>query len=345
MGATGGATKPTATQPTTAPAKAAKVSVSFKGMTIEKIGAFLAEKLKKPVHVSEAVKSKKITIICKDKKTLKDSVYLIRQVLLAEGIMVEQLNGLVRIRPVTEGMQTLLTRVPADKSVATIEDELQIVAKEFLIKHYDVGKMMAVLEPMLPSFGYIMADPDTRRMVVTDTVTNLLRMERIVAAMDVPMAEQTLTEIIKLEHEDAAAVIAIVKWLIAGRMRIDVKDITTAGPAVKGAQPSGRRARRQRYYGPWGMMMFGGRSSRAQPSGRTPASSAQQIQASKTPVTLVPHVSRNWIIAVAPAETMAQIKIWVKQLDKPREVQKDYEMYDVKYADIEDIARQIERTF
>ncbi|MDY7011006.1 MAG: secretin N-terminal domain-containing protein, partial [Planctomycetota bacterium] len=340
------APKAGATQPSSAPADSKEISASFKDMSVEKIGTFLSEKLKKPVLITDDIKAKKITIICKKKIPLAEAISLIRQALLAQEIMVEELPSLIRIRPVGEVMQAHLVRVPADRSVATIEDTIQIVAKEFFIRHYDVQKMVDVLKPMQPSFGHIMADPDTRKLVVTDTVANLIRIEQIIAGMDVPMAERTLTEIIKVEHGDASEIVAIVRWLIAGRMGIHVKGITTAtGEPTKKTKTSSSSNRP-------GVSSKG--PSRGRPSSIPPSRGKDseggkveigvtQIKPSEAIVTLVPHVSRNWIIAVAPAEIMVQIKIWVKQLDKPREVEKDYELYDVKYADINDVARQIEQ--
>ncbi|MHC4718054.1 MAG: secretin N-terminal domain-containing protein, partial [Planctomycetota bacterium] len=195
--------------------------------------------------------------------------------------------------------------------------------------------------PMLPSYGHVTADPDNGTIVVTDTVTNLMRIESVINGIDVPLAERTLTEIIPVQHADAAEIIAIVRWLIAGRMGINVQDITTATGAPAKASKSRSSGGPSR-----GPRRPGRSPSPPKPSGKgAPAvAGVTQIEPSKTPVTLVPHVSRNWIIAVAPAEMMAQIKIWVKELDKPREADKDYELHEVKHADVGDLAQQIELT-
>ena len=301
------------------------VSVSFKDMKIDKICEFLSENLKKPVIPSESLKDKKLTIVSKEKMPVEQALYLVRQALLAQGIMVEQQADLIYVRPVSEIMQSALVRLGPAESATTIDDPLQFVTKEFLVKHYEVSKMVEVIKPMLPEFAHIIADPDSRKLAVTDTVANILRIEQVVASVDVPLAEQTVTEILKLEHADAAEITSIVRWLIAGRMGIPVKDITTAS-----GSPPGRSSR-------------GGPPSR--PSGSGGGTGVTTIESSQTPVMLVPNITRNWIIVVAPAEIMAEIKIWVKQLDKPREVEKDYELYDVKYADVEDIAQQINQTF
>jgi len=335
-----GISAPAATQPATTSAPVEEVSMSFKNMQIEQLCAFLSEKLKKPVIYSESIKSKKVTIICKKKLPLEEALPMLRQALLAQDIMVEEVLSppMIHVRPVSEVMRTDLVRVPADQSVGIIEDALKIVAKEFLIKHYDVRKMVAIIKPMLPSFGYIMADPNTRKMVITDTVANLLRIEQVVASMDVPLAQQTLTEIIEVKYGDAVEIVAILRWLIAGRMGINVKEITTtSGEPAKASGGSPRSS---------GPPVPGrpGFPSRSSGGGGAAEIGVTEIEPAKTPVTLVPHVSRNWIIAVAPAGIMEQIRVWVRQFDKAREVEKDYELYDVEEADINDLARQIERT-
>lgn len=316
------------------PAKPKKDSVSFKDMTVEKICSFLSEKLKKPVVPSESIKGKKITIISKEKVPPENAVRLVRQALLAQGIMVEELRDVIYVRPVSEVMQTMLLRVPADKSVATIEDDLQIVTKEFLIEHYNVEKMVAVIQPILAGFGHIIADPDSRKLFVTDTVGNLLRIEQIVAGMDVPLAQQNLVEIFKLKHGDAAEIVAIVRLLIAGQMGIDAKEITTTTggePKKESKTPSGPQR--------------GKPPSPGKKEVKPAKTTVTQIKPSEAPVTLVPLISRNWIIAVAPAEIMDRIRIWIDEYDKPREVEKDYELYKVKFADTSDLASQIQQTF
>ena len=310
------------------------VSVAFKDMTVDKICSFLSEHLKKPVIPSESIKAKKITIIAKEKMPLEKAIHLVRQALLGEEIMVEQLPDVIRVRPVSEVMQTMLRRVPAGESVASIEDDLQIVTKEFLIDYYSVENMEKLIQPMLASFGHIITDPNTRKLLITDTVGNLLRIEQIIASMDVPLAEKNLVEVFKLQHGDATEIVAILRWLISGRMGIHVKEITTSGGG-EAKQDSGRPSGPSRGRPP----------SPRGPSGSGAATGITQITPSEAAVTLVPHISRNWIIAIAPAEIMGQIRIWVEEYDQPREVEKDYELYDVKYADTNELAQQIQQAF
>ena len=280
-----------------------EVSIALKGMKVEQVGDFLAGKLGKPVMVTESIKAKTITINSKKKLPLRDALFLIRRALLDQEIMIQRSPELIRILPVKDVLQTMLPHIPADKRAADLPDVLDIVTKDFKLQHYNVGNMMAVLTPMKSSFGAIWIDPDASKVVVTDVVINLQRMERLIANMDVPLAERTLTEIIEIKNGDAAEIVAILKYLIAGKMGIAATDITTSVSAG-GAPGRGRPGMPPHMRG------------KPQPGG---ASGAVTIQPSTTPVTLVPLITRNEIIAVAPAEIMRQIKIWVKRFDKPRE--------------------------
>ena len=137
----------------------------------------------------------------------------------------------------------------------------------------------------------------------------------------------------------------MVRRLMAGRKGIPVKDITTArGEAPRAPKAPKAPSRPSRP----GRMPPGARPPGKSPPSKKPKPAVEagvtQVEPSKTPVTLVPHVSRNWIIAVAPAELIPQIKAWVKQLDKPREIEKDYELITVKYADVDRVAERIQQT-
>lgn len=330
-----------ASSPATGPTRDEGEAVSFSGMGMEQVANYLSEKLGKPVLVSDSVKSKQITVISKQKLPQAEAIALLRQAMLAQDIMLDEQPTLIRIRPMSEAMQANLLRVPAEQRAADLPDSFQVVTKEFFIRHCAVAKMVSVVQPMLSGFGHILTDPDARKVVVTDSVANLVRIEKVVEGMDVATAEPTVTEIIVVEHGDAAEIISIVRWLIAGRMSIPVTEITTAsGASGAGQSPGG--SRNSPSPTPMGMNMPSGPRPGGTPGATTPT--ATQIEPNRTPVTLMPHISRNWIIVVAPADLLPQIRQWVNELDKPRDAEKEYELLEVRYADINDVARQIEQT-
>jgi general secretion pathway protein D len=328
--ASGPATTSTASAPATQ--GAGEVSIALRGMSVEQIGMFLHEKLARPVQIDDAVKDKKVNIIAKDKMPLDQALKLLRQAMLDQEVLVEVRPDLIHIRSLSDVLKLGVPQIAADVPMSAVDESVQVATKEFSIRHYDIKKLVQVLQPMLPGWGRIWADQDMGKLVVTDSVENLLNIERVIQGIDVPLAERTVTKIIVLEHADPLEVIAILRWLIAGRMGVEVTDITTAAGEAKPSRPEGQPAPGA---GPPGQP---GRPS------EKPAEVQVTVQRGQARVMLVPHVSRSWIIAVAPAEMMPQIEEWARQYDKPREVEKDYEILDIRYADIEDIAQQIRET-
>ncbi|NLF30520.1 MAG: hypothetical protein GX591_06495 [Planctomycetes bacterium] len=329
VAASGPASQPSSQPASSQPSEPEGMSVAFNNMEVPKVADWLADQFKLPVLISDAAKDKKLTVVCKVKLPADQVLALIRREMMDKGLMLERLDTYIRIRPVEEVMQAHLPELGPDESVADLADPMAIVSKTFVIVHCGVDRVVAVIEPMKSPWARVVVDPNTRRMVVTDTVANLLRFERVIATLDTPLADQTRTEIIRLEHGDASEIISIVRWLIAGRMGIQVEDITTAGgPSRGGARPGA---------------MPGGPSGR--PGGPSPAGGGvTRVEAASSPVTLAPHVSRNWIIAVAPAPIMEQILQWVQQLDKPRDEEQSYELVDVQYADVREVATQLGQT-
>src|SRR5690606_13828307 len=127
--------------------------------------------------------------------------------------------------------------------------------------------------------------------------------------------------IIPLEHADASWVAAVIRVIISG-------DDSQSGLGIVAAS-GGRR-----------------RPSRRSRSQRDDALGAEvvSIEHAAGPVLLVPEVTRHWLIAAAPASVMAQIADWAQRLDQPTEGDGEaFQLYDVKFADMGEIAQQINR--
>ena len=74
-------------------------------MTVHELAGFIGDKLNKPVLLTkEDLKNKKLTLVCKDKKPVDEAMYLVRQALLIQGIVIDEQPQVVYIRPVEEVM-------------------------------------------------------------------------------------------------------------------------------------------------------------------------------------------------------------------------------------------------
>jgi len=239
------ATQPATTQPASAPAEE-RVAISFKDVPVEQVCKFLSEKKDKPVIPHESVKGKKITIVSTKMLPLDEALLVLHEALREAGIMIVEYPNAIKLTPVSEAKHSLLPVIPPEQSVATIIDKAKIVDKVFTVKHYDVLKIKDLILPMLPSYGHVTADPNTRKLVVTDTVRNLERIEQVIASLDVPMADQTLKMIIQVKRGDASEIISILRPIIEATVGKPAKEIS-AGQPERGPGPrSGRRPAHQR---------------------------------------------------------------------------------------------------
>src|SRR5690606_2458376 len=121
------------------------------------------------------------------------------------------------------------------------------------------------------------------KLVVTDTVSGPARIEQVIQTLDVPSSRDTVRKIIPLESADASWVVSIIKLTISGDEAATALDITAD-------RPTGDRRGRDRR----GRVGSDNNASRE----------VVAISGEAGPVLLVPEVTRNWIIAVAPSRTM-----------------------------------------
>ncbi len=104
-----------------------------------------------------------------------------------------------------------------EKTRSATEQKPQTVQKFFKLKYYSPSQMAQIIKPLLGPAGYISTDESKGYLLVIDTVENLLRIEKIIAELDVPEAGQTVTEIFEICYGDPAEIVQLLKKLITGR--------------------------------------------------------------------------------------------------------------------------------
>ncbi len=335
------------------------VSIAFRDVPVEQLFVFISEKTGKPVIPQDAVKQKRITVVSSKQRPLSEAMQIIQEALRQNGIVEEESPRVINMKALGEARQSTLQVVDAGQSVATLPNKAQVVHKIFELQFFDVAKMKDVVLPMLPDFGHVVADPNTRRLIVTDTVEDLERIEQMINSLNVPQADQTIKKIIAVKQGDAADIVATVRVLIASSLGSQARDIV----AGAGARGSGGGASGGSAGPPMGMMpgpgvsMSGPGGPMSGPGGPMPdpgagargsgggAASAVFIEENKAPVVLLADVSRNWIIAVASTRVMASIDEWVTKLDvAPSTQESPFDMLEIQRADMDDVTRQIAQT-
>lgn len=97
---------------------------------------------------------------------------------------------------------------------------LDVVTKTISLENFPAATAVGALRPLVASFGYIEAIPETNALVITDTAENVERIESIAQALDASNDLDILT--IPIQNGDATEIAASVQMILSN-------DPTTAG--------------------------------------------------------------------------------------------------------------------
>ena len=246
------------------PDKPRTVSVSFRNAEMSQVARFLMDELGKPVIVDERIGETRITIMSDDAMPLPAAFELIGNALRQKGVLVVESARQTELLPLDQMRRINRPVVGDDESAADLADQSQIVDKEFAVEHYDVTRLKDLVLAMLPEYAFLVADPNLNRLVVTAAAADLAHIERLVAELDVPRANQTVERIIEVENGDASEIVALVRTLISATLGIESQDVFTSPRANTQSNNRGNNNRNNR----------GGNTRRTRrPWTRTPAAS------------------------------------------------------------------------
>jgi general secretion pathway protein D len=308
-------------------------NMNLKDVQMKDIIKKLAEWTGKVIIPADDAMKQKITIYSTKRLPRPQAISMIYTALNAKGIMVDDTDGVIQLKPIKDAKIGPVPTVQADYALAMIENKKQVVQKFFRLDNYSPVQMSQVVQPLIGDYGYVSADETTGQLLVIDTVENLMRIERIIDQFDVPEAQTTVTKIIPVEFGDPSEIVQMLKILL--------------GESEGFSTMRANRYRSDR-----------NRSSSSSSSSRTPTKSSSSkpgdskgtatsvvIGSTRGPVVLIPETRRKWIIAKASAEDMKQIEEWIRKLDMKDPVASDYEVVQLRYANPIDIEDAVERGF
>jgi len=312
------------------------VALNLKDVEIRKIVEKLGQWTGKVVIPDDEAMKQKITIYAPKKLSKTNAISKIYSALRMKGYVAEEDDDSICLKPLAEAKLGMVPTIPADQPLALIENKEQIVQKFFKMKNYSPVQMGQIVQPLIGEYGYVSSDETTRSLLVIDTVTNLIRIERIIVEFDVPEAEQALTEIFEVQYGDPSEIVQMLNILLG-----ETEGRTSR--YYRRDRDRGRYSQSSRSSGPSSQS---GRSSSPQKAdSKTREATSVVITSGDVPVVLIPEPRRKWIIAKASAEGIRQIGEWIKKLDKEEPVESDYETVQLRYADPREVESAIEDGF
>ncbi len=297
-------------------------AVNLKDVQMRDIIAKLAEWTGKVIIPTDDSMNQRVTIYSAKKLPRRQALGLIYSALRIKGIVAEEVDGIIYLKPIREAMFGSVPVVPADQPLAAIENKSQVVQKTFKVENYSPSNMSSILLPMIGEHGYISSDEDSKTLLVIDTVENLMRFERIISQFDVPEAEQTVTQVFVIKNGDPAEIVQLLNILLG------VTSSTTS---------SEQRGGRSFFPRPGGSP---GSPSGQSGSGTRPATSVV-ISSTQTPVVLIAEQKQRWIIAKGSQENLKLVGEWIEKLDRSDGVSTNYDTIPIKYADVTEVGDRI----
>ncbi len=267
-------------------AAAKTVSVSFRDAELSQIATFFGEALDKPVLIHQSIANIRLTVMSNNELTTARAFELIGNALRQQGVIIVESARQLELLPLDQIRRINRPVIQPDASVADIEDQSTIVDKMFKIEHYDVVRLKDLVVPMLPDYAFLIADPNLGRLVVTAAAADLVHIERLVASLDVPLANNTIERVFVIEHGDASEIASMVRTILAGTLGNEALAVfTTPAPNRENRDNQNNR-----------------RNSRNNNNNRASESSENTmfVERSEAPIMIQADLSRNWIIAAAP---------------------------------------------
>jgi len=309
--------------------------VNLKSVEMKSIIQKLADWTGKVILPTDEALKQKVTIYAPDRLPRSEALRVIYSALRLKGFIVEEDDGTLYLRPIADS-RTIghVPVIPADQPLAMIENKDQIVQKFFELTSYNPSEMGTIIQPLVGEYGYVSVDEVGGTLMVIDSVSNLMRLERIIEQFDVPGTEQAVTDIIEVRYGDPSEIVQMLNILLG----------ETEGRSMRYNRPRDERDRRS---------SSRSSSSRSSSDDRGSGSTARRtdskdgtatsvvVGTTRGPVILIPEPRRKWIIAKASAEDLKQIREWVNKLDMEEPVGSEYEVVQLRYADPREVQESV----
>jgi general secretion pathway protein D len=183
------------------------VTIDFDNVDIQVFIKFVSELTGRNFLLDERVKGK-VTVISPRKIAVEEVYNVLESVLEIYGFTTVQAGEVTKVIPSVDArgknMELRLKR-------ESISPEDKLVTQIFSLQHASSDEMKKVLDPLISKTSVILSYPPTGMLIITDTLSNIKRLQDIVTALDVEGAGDEISYI----PLQAALAAEIVKALTA----------------------------------------------------------------------------------------------------------------------------------
>jgi general secretion pathway protein D len=171
------------------------VTIDFDDVDIRVFIKFISELTSSNFVIDKRVKGK-VTIISPKKISVKEAYKVFESVLEVHGFSVVPAGDIIKIVPSkdarTKNIKTLLKR-------EAIDPEDKVVTQIISLSYANPNELKKVLAPLISKSSVILSYPPTGTLIVTDLLSNIKRLLKIIGALDIEGIEEQIS-VIPLER-------------------------------------------------------------------------------------------------------------------------------------------------
>ncbi len=292
------------------------ISFNLRNADIVQVINLISELTGKSFLVDDKVRGK-VTIIAPTEVTLEEAYQIFLSVLEIQGFTIVPQGPIIKIIP---------SRDVKDNPIPTATDTQHpfspttesFVTQLVPLQYADANDIRGLLTPLVSKESSLLAYAPTNSLIVTDTVSNINRLLKIITALDVE-APSAIFKVVMLKFAQAEQ--------IANALRSAVEGLTGAGgPDAGTGAPTGAEAAPQ---------------PGAQPTarGRRPAQASAGQRTQRGP-RVIPDARTNSLVLIATRADMGTLEDLIMKLDiRTPEGRGQIHVYYLQYANAEELAQ------
>ena len=172
-----------------------------------------------------------VTIINKEDLTQEQIIDILYSTLRDLGFTIERQDNILSIVPLTQ--ERIKTEIRTDEDIGSLPDGAQIITYIITLKYVTADSVINNIRPFMSKFGNVSINVKMNKLILTDTLSSIKKVFRIVKELDKQESLQGKeTEIIYLKNISIDKMESIV---LEGFY--DLKIIDTANPAMQKISP------------------------------------------------------------------------------------------------------------
>jgi len=292
------------------------ISFNLRNADIVQVINLISELTGKSFLVDDKVRGK-VTIIAPTEVTLEEAYQIFLSVLEIQGFTIVPQGPIIKIIP---------SRDVKDNPIPTATDTQHpfspttesFVTQLVPLQYADANDIRGLLTPLVSKESSLLAYAPTNSLIVTDTVSNINRLLKIITALDVE-APSAIFKVVMLKFAQAEQ--------IANALRSAVEGLTGAGgPDAGTGAPTGAEAAPQ---------------PGAQPTarGRRPSQASAGQRTQRGP-RVIPDARTNSLVLIATRADMGTLEDLIMKLDiRTPEGRGQIHVYYLQYANAEELAQ------